>query len=77
MVITMTITTVGDYVVKRVLVDQGSSTDIIYYDTYKKLGLPKEQLRSFDGSLVSFAGVSVTTVGIARLWVTIRNAPLL
>ncbi|XP_028065970.1 uncharacterized protein LOC114268937 [Camellia sinensis] len=40
--------------VKRVLVDQGSTADILYYDLFKKLGLSKQHLTPAEAPLVGF-----------------------
>ncbi|XP_028071286.1 uncharacterized protein LOC114273694 [Camellia sinensis] len=40
--------------VKRVLVDQGSAGDILYYDLFRKLGLSEQQLTPAAAPLVSF-----------------------
>ncbi|XP_028086313.1 uncharacterized protein LOC114287236 [Camellia sinensis] len=40
--------------VKRVLVDQGSAADILYYDLFRKLGLSEQYLTPVTAPLVSF-----------------------
>lgn len=40
-----------DYWVKRVLIDQGSSSDILFWETFERLGLDKDQIQPFAGSL--------------------------
>lgn len=40
--------------IKRVLVDQGSFTEILYWDALEILRLDLEDLKSFKGSLVGF-----------------------
>ncbi|XP_028121272.1 uncharacterized protein LOC114318562 [Camellia sinensis] len=40
--------------VKRVLVDQGSAADILYYDLFRKLGLSDQHLTPAAAPLVSF-----------------------
>ncbi|KAJ1386216.1 hypothetical protein SESBI_41021 [Sesbania bispinosa] len=47
----------------RVLVDQGSSEDILYYSTFKRLELSEEKLLPFLGLLTSFLGESVEVIG--------------
>ncbi|KAG5536375.1 hypothetical protein RHGRI_023967 [Rhododendron griersonianum] len=49
--------------VRRVLVDQGSSTEILYYSVFKALGLPKDQLSPVDAHLVGFTAILVYPVG--------------
>jgi hypothetical protein len=45
--------------VKRVLIDPGSSADILYYDAFEKLGLAPEQLQPFKGTMAGFTGEQV------------------
>ncbi|XP_057458501.1 uncharacterized protein LOC130749195 [Lotus japonicus] len=44
--------------VQRVLLDQGSSADIIYGDTFDRLGLDDRVLTPYAGSLVGFTGTA-------------------
>ena len=55
------------YDVKRVLVDQGSSIEIMYPDLYKGLNLKPEDLTAYDSPLVSFKGKMVIPKGQIRL----------
>ena len=55
------------YDVKRVLVDQGSSVEIMYPDLYKGLGLKPKDLMPYDSPLVSFEGKIVTPIGLIKL----------
>ena len=45
--------------VRKVLVDQGSSADILFVDAFYKLGLLKEQVSPFHNTLVGFVGEQV------------------
>lgn len=77
MVITIATT---DYRVKRVLIDQGSSSDVLFWETFKRLGLDAEQIKLFNGSLVGFSGEQVEVRGYVELKTTIgegRNAKTL
>ena len=47
---------IGDYDVKRVMVDQGSAAEIMYPDLYKGLSLRAEDLTPYSSPLVSFEG---------------------
>ncbi|MCH90725.1 gag-pol polyprotein, partial [Trifolium medium] len=42
--------------VKRVLIDSGSSADIMYWEAFKAMQLAGEQLKPYNGTLVGFAG---------------------
>ena len=50
--------------VHRVLVDQGSSADVLFWPTFNKLQLSPDQLRSYTGCLYGFAGDQVEVRGI-------------
>jgi len=41
--------------VHRVLVDQGSSTDVMFWNTFRGLQIPMDHLQPFDGVLVEFS----------------------
>ena len=56
---------------KRILVDNGSSVDIIYLPAFQQLKLDPGRLRPFDSPLVSFNGDRVYPKGIVTLTVTI------
>jgi len=45
--------------VHRVLIDQGSSTDMMFWSTFNKLQLSTDQLRLYDDCLYGFAGDQV------------------
>jgi len=62
---------IGGYDVKRVMIDQGSTTDIMYPDLYKGLGLKPEYLAAYSSPLVSFEGRMVVPKGQIRLPVQI------
>ena len=55
------------YDVKRVMVDQGSGTEIIYPNLYRGLNLKPEHLIAYDSHLVSFNGKVVILRGQIRL----------
>ena len=54
---------IGGYDVKRVMVDQGSTTEIMYPDLYKRLNLRAEDLTPYSSPLVSFEGKSIIPKG--------------
>ena len=72
MVITATI---HNYLVKQILVDQGSSTDILYSDTITSIGIRKANLKPHEGSLIGFSGKHVPVEGLIRLRVTLGTWP--
>ena len=47
---------INDFIVKRVLVDQGSGAEVMYPNLFKGLGLKNEDLSKYDTPLVGFDG---------------------
>jgi hypothetical protein len=45
--------------IRRVLIDPGISADILYYETFERMGLDPEQLQPFRGTLAGFIGEQV------------------
>nr|XP_023916836.1 uncharacterized protein LOC112028381 [Quercus suber] len=72
LVITLTI---EGFNTKRILVDNGSFTDIIYFPAFQQLELDPKRLRLFDSPLVSFSGDRVNPKGIVTLTVTVGTYP--
>ena len=58
---------IGEYDVRRVMVDQGSVVDIMYPDLYKGLGLKPVDLTTYNSPLVSFEGRMVAPKGLIKL----------
>ena len=54
---------IGGFLVKKVMVDQGSGVEIMYPDLYKGLGLKLEDLSRYDTPLVGFDRKIVTPKG--------------
>ena len=51
---------VGDYNVHRVLVDNGSSADILYYPVFQQMGIDRARLIPKNAPLVGFGGTRVS-----------------
>ena len=66
---------VGDYNLHRVLVDNGSSADILYYPAYQQMKISKEQLIPTNTPLVGFGGAKVFPLGAVALAVTAGDYP--
>ena len=58
---------IGGYDVRRVMVDQGNTTEIMHPDLYKGLGLRAEDLTPYSSPLVSFEGKVIIPKGQIRL----------
>ena len=59
--------------VHRVLVDQGSSTDVMFWPTFTQLELPLDQLRPYGGCLYGFVGDQVEVRGYIELRTTFTD----
>ena len=66
---------VGDYNVHRVLVDNGSLADILYYPAFQQMGIDKTRLIRTNAPLVGFGGTRVFLLGAVTLLVTRGNYP--
>ena len=55
---------IDGFLVKRVMIDQGSKVEIMYSDLYKGLGLKVEDLSKYDTPLVGFDGKVVLPDGL-------------
>ena len=59
--------------VHRVLVDQGSSADVMFWPTFEKLQLSPDQLKPYGGCLYGFAGDQVEVWGYIELRTTFTD----
>ncbi|XP_030940190.1 uncharacterized protein LOC115965138 [Quercus lobata] len=66
---------IGDYNMHRVLVDNSSSTDILYYPTFQQMRIDKERLSPTNALLVGFGGTKVFPLGSIMLAVTTGDYP--
>ena len=58
---------IGDYDVKRVMVDGGNAAEVMYPDLYKGLNLKPKDLMSYNSLLMRFDGKVVIPKGMIRL----------
>ena len=71
-VITLLIT---DYTTRRVLVDNGSSVDILYYPVFQQMRLGRDLLRLACSPLIGFGGMKVQPIGTITLPVVVGSYP--
>ena len=61
--------------VHRILVDNGSSMDILYYQAFLKMGLKVSDLKPFPNQVYRFIGDSVMLMGVISLPMTLGDYP--
>nr|XP_009388363.1 PREDICTED: uncharacterized protein LOC103975179 [Musa acuminata subsp. malaccensis] len=61
--------------VRRIMVDTGSSADILYWDAFQKLGLVKENMKPVCSTLTGFTGASISSLGVITLPLTLGAFP--
>ncbi|XP_030969633.1 uncharacterized protein LOC115989899 [Quercus lobata] len=66
---------IADYTTRRVLVDNGSSADILYYPAFQQMRLGRDQLRPVCSPLIGFGGMKVQPVGTITLPVVVGSYP--
>ncbi|XP_020218783.1 uncharacterized protein LOC109802006 [Cajanus cajan] len=59
---------INNCIVRKTLVDQGSSADILYWKTFEQLGIPEQELTPYDEPLVGFSGERLDTRGKIDLY---------
>ena len=64
-----------NYTTRRVLVDNGSSADILYYLAFQQMRLERDQLHLVNSPLVGFSGMKVQFVGTVTLPVVVGAYP--
>ena len=66
---------IADYTTRRVLVDNGSSADILYLPAFQQMRLGRDRLRPMNSPLVGFGGMKVQPVGTITLPVVVGAYP--
>ncbi len=67
--------TIVGFITRRVLVDNGSSADIIYLPTYQQMRIDKKQLRPIDIPLVGFIRDKVNPSRVVSLMIEAGTYP--
>ncbi|GAV70791.1 LOW QUALITY PROTEIN: hypothetical protein CFOL_v3_14289, partial [Cephalotus follicularis] len=63
------------FTMKRILIDSGSSTDILYKHAFDQLRIPADQLKLVKTPLVGFTGETIHPLGSINLSVVAGTAP--
>ncbi|XP_072067016.1 uncharacterized protein [Arachis hypogaea] len=66
---------VGEPLVKKILMDSGSSADVLFYSTFQKMKHSDKNLQPSSGELVGFSGERVSIRGYIWLQTTFREYP--
>ena len=64
---------IEDYNMHKVLVDNGSSTDILYYPAFQQMGIGKERLIPTNAPLIGFRGTRVLLLGAITLTIVVAT----
>ena len=67
--------TISNYTTRGVLVDNGSSADILYYPAFQQMRISKELLRPVNVPLIGFGGMKILPVGTISLIVVVDSYP--
>ncbi|XP_074373647.1 uncharacterized protein LOC141713997 [Apium graveolens] len=62
--------------IHRAFVDNGSSANILYYSTFKRMGLPDRDISGEDSWVYSFSGAGVRVMGSIQFPCTLGESPL-
>ena len=66
---------IANYTTRRVLVDNGSSTDILYFPAFQQMRLGQDLLRPACSPLIGFGGMKVQPIGTITLPVVVGSYP--
>jgi len=58
---------VANFVIMKTLIDQGSSVDILYWKTFRKMGISDDDIVQYDEQIIGFAEQRVNTRGYIDL----------
>ena len=51
--------TIADFNIQMILIDNGSSTDVLFFSAFDKIKIGKDKLHPFHTPLISFKGGSI------------------
>jgi len=59
---------IDKFAITKVLVDQGSSVDILYWKTFHKMRIPDSKIQPYEEQIIGFSGERVDTTGYINLY---------
>ncbi|RRT67847.1 hypothetical protein B296_00007839 [Ensete ventricosum] len=68
-------TGIANALVKRIMIDMRSSTDVLYLDAFQKLGVADKDLVSMTSASIGFTGDSISPLGMTTLSITVGEEP--
>ena len=66
---------ISNFQTRRILIDSGSSADILFWGAFEQLQIQKEALKPITSPLVGFTGDRLTPLGSIELPVTMGEGP--
>ncbi|XP_057733798.1 uncharacterized protein LOC130948966 [Arachis stenosperma] len=66
----------GELLVRKTLLDPGSSADVLFYSTFKKMKLSEKLIQPSSGELIGFSGERVPIMGHIWLTTTMGEIPM-
>ncbi|KAK3037910.1 hypothetical protein RJ639_031801 [Escallonia herrerae] len=66
---------VGNFDVKRILINNGSSAEVLFYEAFQRMNIPSDPLWKIDTPLYGFSNHPVVCEGIIALPVTVGAPP--
>jgi hypothetical protein len=71
------IVTIANTAIRWILVDNGSSANILYWPAFQQMGIDQDRIKPFGSPLVGFGGEQVQPIEIIMLSVIVGTAPRL
>jgi hypothetical protein len=69
--------TMANREVRRIFIDTGAASDILFYDAFIRMGLINEALTPVDTSVYGLGGPDIMPIGMVDLHVTVGTTPKL
>ncbi|XP_015955016.1 uncharacterized protein LOC107479390 [Arachis duranensis] len=67
---------VGELLVRKILLDPGSSADVLFYSTFTKMKLSEKLIQPSSGEIIGFSGERVSIMGHIWLKTTMGEIPM-